>query len=377
MKKKLINFFIFTLSICSPLFVGDLIMKSLYLPKDQARLYLLSKDGTFSDHENNIIKYAPLKEYRHVAVFGGQVEFDYIFNTDSLGFRNTFTCELSKVNNSKNKNYPVAITGDSFTEGTGSIYSWTEGLQRKLCNKGFNSINLAISGYGIESMSHSLTYAKKGLNSKKAIFAIIPNDLYREHFKAYKSNEYSYRVFNKSKNKFTYWHIDNDFSQKQILSIVDKRVKRGLIPILIKVSDSLRFRTTKAKYALAKYFIESGEPDYSLKALKDENLKDSIKYINQSIAEYGKDNFLLVILPTKQYVNPDEKDFVRDKLNRDLDYFLKSINQEILISDLRNCKLASSDFYKLDNHPTEIGYSKIGSCALKSKNLNNFLDSLE
>jgi len=372
MKKNLINFSILTLSVGIPLFFADLIMKSLYLPKEQARVYLLSKDGFISDHENNIIKFIPSKEYRHVAVFGGRFEFDYTFNTNTLGFRDTFSCNLNKFKNSKNKNYHVVITGDSFTEGTGSNYSWTESLQRKICDKGFNSINTAISGYGVESMSHALTYAKKELNSKKAILAIIPNDIYREHFKTYIADQYSYRVFNKSQKKFIYWHIDNDLSQKQILKIVDKRVERGLIPILKKISDSLKFKIKKAKYELVKYFRKV-EPNYSL---KDENLKNSINYINKSIKEYGKENFLLVILPTKAYLKPDVKDFMRDKMDRDLNYFLKSIDQKILISDLRNCKLSSSDFYNLDGHLNEIGNSKIASCVLKSKNINNFLDTL-
>ena len=68
MKKNLINFSILTLSVGIPLFFADLIMKSLYLPKEQARVYLLSEDGFISDNENNIIKfrYSSIRSFRFI-----------------------------------------------------------------------------------------------------------------------------------------------------------------------------------------------------------------------------------------------------------------------------------------------------------------------
>ena len=70
-------------------------------------------------------------------------------------------------------------------------------------------------------------------------------------------------------------------------------------------------------------------------------------------------------------------EFVVSRINNDLAYFLKSIDQEIAIADLRNCDLSLSDFYKLDGHPNERGYEKIGNCSLKSKTITKFVDKLE
>lgn len=372
MKKNLINFILLSLSIGFPLIIADLIMKSLYLPKQQARVMLLSKDGLSEDLEYKITKFSPLKEYRHVAVYGGGIEFDYTFKTNHLGFRNTFSCNLNKSNNLKKNNYDVVITGDSFTEGTGSNFSWTKFLEKEICKKDLNTINTAIPGYGIEGMANTLAYAKKEFNSKYAILALIPDDIHREHTRPFKNEKYSYTLGNASGNKFVWWHIDNDLSAGEINKIADKKVKAGLIPVLVKISDSLKYRISKAKYIFNKYTKKVEQRNFP-----NSNLENSVKYINKSIKEYGKDNFLLIILPTKEKLEINVDEFYVSRINNDLAYFLKSIDQEISIADLRNCDLSLSDFYKIDGHPNERGYKKIGNCSLKSKTITKFVDKLE
>ena len=101
MKKNFLNLILLSLSVGFPLIIADLIMKSLYLPKQQARVMLLSKDGLYEDKKYKITKFSPQKEYRHIAFYGGGIEFDYNFKTNHLGFRNTFSCNLNNSNNIK------------------------------------------------------------------------------------------------------------------------------------------------------------------------------------------------------------------------------------------------------------------------------------
>ncbi len=373
MKKNLIKFILLFLSIGVSFFITDLILKSLYLPKKQSKVHLISKEGIFSDHQNSIIKFGSLKRYRHIGVYGGGIEFDYSFNTDALGFRNTFSCNLRNRTKQKDNIYSVVITGDSFTQGTGSNFSWTESLEKKLCNYGLDSINTAIPSYSIEGMSKSLTYAKKELNSKIAILAIIPKGINNEHFETFKDTKKSYSIGNLSKNKFEFWHIDNYLSNDDILSIANQKVKSGLVPMLVRFQDSIKFKIIKAKFVAYKYFkkFESRNSSNNI------NIENSINYINKSIKEYGKDNFLLIILPTKASLKIGVDEFASSKINKDLKYFIKNIKEEILIADLRNCQLSYSDFYKLDGHPKEKGYSKISSCALESVIINKFIEDLK
>ena len=221
-------------------------------------------------------------------------------------------------------------------------------------------------------MSNALTYAKKELNSKYGILAIIPSDIYREHSSAFKDNDYSYTVGNVTNNKFVWWHIDNNLSKEEIIKISDKKVKSGLIPVLEKIRDSLKYRMKKAKYRFDKYIKKVETKNYS----NNNYIENSIRYLNKSIKEYGKENFLLIILPTKASLKISVDEFTFSRINRDLKYFLESIDQEISIADLRNCELNSSDFYKLDGHPNEKGYKKIGKCSMRSKTITKFVENL-
>lgn len=373
MKNNLIKLLVLFLSLGVTFFITDFILKSLYLPKKQSKVHLISKEGIFSDNENNIIKFGSLKEYRHIGVYGGGIEFDYKFNTDANGFRKTISCNLENGNIQKDNTYDVVITGDSLTQGTGSNFSWTESLEQKLCNNGFNSINTAIPSYSLEGMSNSLKYAKNEFNSKIAILAIKPKGILNEHYKVFKDPKRSYFFANLSKKRFVFWHVDNYLSNDEILSIADKKVKSGLIPMLVKVKDSLKLKTMKIKFKVDRYFkkVEARNSSNNLK------IENSIYYINKSIKEYGKDNFLLIILPTNDLYKTGIDEFYSSKINNDLKYFLKSIEEKILIADLRSCQLSSSDFYELDGHPKEKGYRKISSCASKSKLLNKFIENLK
>ena len=373
MKNNFIKLVVLFSSLSVTFFIADFILKSLYLPKKQSKVHLISKEGIFSDNENNIIKFASSKEYRHIGIYGGGIEFDYKFNTDENGFRKTISCNIEDRNIKKDNTYDVVITGDSLTQGTGSNFSWTESLEQKLCNKGFNSINTAIPGYSLEGMSNSLKYAKKEFNSKIAILAIMPKGISNEHYKVVKEPKRSYIISNLSKKRFVFWHIDNYLSNDEILSIADKKVKSGLLPMLLKVQDSLKFKTMKVKSKVDRYFKKVDSRNYSTNL----NIENSIKHIYTSIKEYGKDNFLLIILPTNDLYKTDVDEFYTSKINNDLEYFLNSIQEEILIADLRRCQLSSSDFYELDGHPKEKGYRKISSCASKSKILNKFIENLK
>ena len=112
---KFKNISLIFISIFIPLLLSDLYLKKNWLPSNYSSSLLISNYGLFTD-KNNVRRFLPNRNYRQARTSKDILVYDYFYETDSYGFRSTYKCENKFLN--KNKN--LVISGDSFTEGTGS-----------------------------------------------------------------------------------------------------------------------------------------------------------------------------------------------------------------------------------------------------------------
>jgi len=339
-------------AIAVPTFLCDIYMKSQGFPKNNGNILLLS-GGRLDSEKNGIRQFSKNSVIKHSAVYGKKLEYSYKFKTDSHGFRITHICKNEKPDDSL-----VAISGDSFTEGQGSSKVWTRTIQQLFCKNGYRSSNLGIAGYGVRDMQMSLSFAKKKLNAQKAIVAIVPQDIYRKHRPMTSNSEcssYGFISEQKCGDLSTWWHHEIHLTNKEIIELATARTKYGLIHALQMASQTAR------------------SSFYRLKTKKSERVQaridlisDNIKAMNSIIREYGQENVVLVVLPSKSVRGLVGSDEERERLDADLKIFLNGINQKIDVVDIRTCELDKKHFHRLDGHPNERGHELLGKCAIEN-----------
>ncbi len=362
-KNFCINIILLITSVFSTLVFVEIFLRILKLPNNNQRTMFISSHGIINDNYG-VRRYKKNKIYRHLAIYGKKVEYDYFFKTDLYGFRKTFDCKNIDKKNDK----LIFIAGDSFTEGVGSNISWAKYLQSSICNKGLNSINGAMTGSGIVEMKNTLSFAKNNLNSTHAILSIIPHDILRSQENIVKNNKCSTKKIdneqiNCNKSAATWWHIDNNYSSNEIVSMASEKYKYGIKPI------------AKQIYYLIKNKLSPNA--YRVDLIRENKIiKNSIQVTKQIIETYGEDKFLLVIIPYKSNLNFFATEAEKKYYDSLLDYYKSKLDNDIFISDIRECPLKDIHFYKLDGHPNELGQQKISECVLKNNSTKEFLKAL-
>ena len=331
---------IITISISAPILITDQFLRSAQLPKNNARVMLLS-GGRLDSTKYGIRQYTPNSSLRQSAVYGDTLEYSYTFKTDTNGFRLTHEC--SAKNPAKNL---VAITGDSYTEGQGSNYSWTKRLQERLCDQGYNSINAAFAGYGIEDMKDSLDYAHKQLGANKAIVAIITEDIYRPRAPMVSNSICSMYESQQCGSSATWWHHPGEFKPKELIEFANSKYSFGILPALKNLKKMFKSKSNQ--------LINNNQRKI---------ISRSISAMDSIVSTYGAKNVSLIILPTKN--DRDLEGSREDKKRRiaDLRIFLRSLHKDISVKDLRDCPLGKSHFFSIDGHPNEKGHKQLGFCA--------------
>jgi len=338
-KHLLIKLLLITIGTSIPIVLTDQYMRFANLPKNKSRVMLLS-GGKLDSSRIGIRSYTPNSSLLQSAIYGDILTYSYEFKTDQNGFRISNECKDNSP-----KNNLVAITGDSFTEGQGSSISWIASIQKKLCNQGKDSINAAIAGYGIEGMQKSLVYAYERLGARKAIVAIIPENIQRidtrmvsnEICSMYKSTTCGLRT--------TWWHHPKNLSEKELISFAKKKNKTGIIPALKSFGLHLRRRILSYSSRDTKIF------------------QKNIDAMRSIISMFGPNNVSIIILPTKIDRNLNSSFKNKTIRNQKLKIFLDSINENVTVKDIRDCPLDQRHFILNDGHPNESGHKLLGICA--------------
>jgi hypothetical protein len=342
------NLLIIGIAISIPVIITDQYLRFGRFPKNNARIMLLS-GGRLDSSGLGIRHYTPNSSLRHSAVYDDVLEYTYVFNTDKNGFRVTYKCNASNAVNNL-----VAIAGDSFTEGQGSKSPWTARIQKQLCDRGYDSINTSIAGYGVEEMKDSLDYAYSRLGAKKAIVAIILDDIYRPRTPMTSNSSCSTYESRHCGDSATWWHHPYELTSKDIIKFANSKYDFGILP-------ALRVLTIKFKSSFKDLIKHSSTSSRS----KSQMNARSISAMNSIALKYGVKNVLLIILPTKNDLLLEGSPKDKTRRSAEMRVFLNSLNKDISVKDLRGCPLDARHFFRLDGHPNDEGHKQLGNCASK------------
>ncbi|QPN65595.1 hypothetical protein [Synechococcus sp. CBW1006] len=350
---RIANLLIMAIAISVPIVGTDQYLRFAKFPKDNARVMLLS-GGRLDSSGSGIRRYTPNSYLRHSAVYGDVLEYSYGFKTDRNGFRVTYECNTGNEGSNL-----VAITGDSFTEGQGSNSSWAGRIQKRLCDQGYNSINASVAGYGVEGMKDSLDYAHKELGAKKAIVAIIPDDIYRPRRPMISNLTCSMYESRRCGDSATWWHHPEEFTPKELIAFANSKYDFGIYPVLTILKDKLKFKLKQ----LIDYRNNSSSSGSSGSSGRHEIIDKSISAMHSIASTYGAKNVSLIILPTKNDRELEGSSEVKARRSTDLREFLNSLHKDISVKDLRDCPLDARHFFRIDGHPNEKGHKQLGICA--------------
>ncbi len=371
-KNSFINIFLSILSISSTIFIIDICLKIVKLPAYMGRTSLITKLGIETDKEFGMRNYVPNSTYRHAAIFGDEIEYDYLFNTDANGFRLIHECS-NKSESLKENNFFIAFTGDSFTEGQGAETSWTKKIQANLCNKGINSNNMAMAAYSVIDMEKTLNFAYEKLDARKAIIGLIIDDFDRGSPIMMKNKKCS-RFVRKNSQKIecgelgsvNWWHINNDYDEQDLISFAKDTYQYGLYgylkPYIYKFKNSIKFLLKKI---LPKDFVN--KRSYSTNSQLQDNIDASFRIIKK----FGNDNVLFILLPTTLDISNSKY-----TLDKNMNSFFKILNKETNFIDARGCQLNEYLFNKKDRHPNTLGQKVLGECISKKISKIGFFDNI-
>ena len=83
-KTKLINIFLVLFTTFLPIYIADLVLKNLRLPKDSSRLMLLAGSSLYSDLDG-FRRYEPNKNVEQLAIYDKGIAYRYTYTTNNRG----------------------------------------------------------------------------------------------------------------------------------------------------------------------------------------------------------------------------------------------------------------------------------------------------
>ena len=364
-KTKLINLILILFSFFLPLFIADLVLKNLRLPKDSSRLMLLAGSSLYSD-KDGFRRYEPNRNLEQLAIYDKDIAYRYSYKTNKQGL-------VSFPDLDKSDDIHLVINGDSFTEGQGG-YPWILDWQKnELGNLNILSLNYAIAGNGFEDFLKGSIHAKRIYNASKNIIFFIEHDAYRPYQKMSKNKYcsfYSNGVLDKILGPLTcktygivWHHIGKNKSDTQILYKAKYLQQYGVLASFNKFLKTIKNSSSRKKIKQNYKKIESISQDILLSyGSIPSYTKIAIKEINKL---YGNNNVLLVQLPHKVgSPNNSELEFTKN---------LRNLSNNKIINLWEICPLQRSDFHTLDNHPNVEGYRKIKSCISVNNDISDFI----
>ena len=362
---KLTNICLIFFSSFLPIFICDLALKNLRLPKDSNRLMLLAGSSLYTS-KGGYRRYEANKNIEQLAIYDDVIGYRYSYKSNNLGL-------VSYPNLDNNNKLDLVINGDSFTEGQGG-YPWIMNWQKnelKKINK--LSLNYAIAGNGFEDFLKASIHARKIYQAKKNIIFFIEHDAYRPYQKISKNKNcsfYSNGLLDRLLGPLTcktygivWHHVKLNKTNAQILNQSKYLQQYGVIPSLYNL-----LKVLNNYYASEEISTEDkkNEINYSEFKLRFGPLRAKTKLAIREINKlYGRSNVLYVQLPNKEG-KPDKRSIFFTNL-------IQEVDNNKVINLWESCPLNRSDFHKLDSHPNSEGYKKIKKCIVQNIEINNFI----
>lgn len=205
-----------------------------------------------------IWKYKPMSQVRTSAVWadflGSKVEYDCLFNTNSLGFIDTVAPEGT---------IDYLVLGDSFTEGQGGCPWLTkEAILSDLELNDIKLLNGGLQGLGVLGFETILKHhLEKKIDIKNIIMIAITDDFIRHSHSKWDTESECYNKL--ICGKHDYWHFisEDDYQQSKLEQL--SNIRRSQNPHLIK--EILRYSFTYHILEEIKTISQSWLKQYALK----------------------------------------------------------------------------------------------------------------
>jgi lysophospholipase L1-like esterase len=307
--------------------------------KDELKLLYFYTQNSLVTDDDGARRFSPNTAVRTVAVVANRVEYDTSFKTNNLGM-------IQKMNITPSQKVPgVAFLGDSFTQGVGAypwFYRMEEQFNRKFGQNKINLFNLGIVGAGVLNFQKNLDALKKeGFKVSKVVIVLISDDLTREYNRTKPGKDGIHSCNAKECSSVpVYWSISGGESPEALIKRAKELRQQGSI-----------FENSFIKYLIDKILIISRKNDST------DIINQSLGAIRKISDQYGSQNVAIIHLPMKGEVSRNQYSaytatFFEEMSKLKLFYF----------DGLKQCRLQTQDFHKLDAHPNQDGYDKIAQC---------------
>ena len=352
-KSKLINATLFISSTIIALIVAEVTIRKLDLVFLSNR-FLMYSSPTFLLDKNGAIRYFPNAHIRSVAVYDGEIEYDFQFYTNNIGFIDYRDYEEINDGNGK-ENY--AFIGDSFTTGHG-VGPWVPALRDRIhaINNNIEIYNLGIDASGIEHFYRLLKSSKKQLEFTYIVILAISNDFYRKfEYPLTYNNEIrfcqeSLKISECSKQPYAIRIIDFNSSEKEILDIAQIMKESGEQYKDNRTRKWARYLEFSYIWRLTKHILTT-KYKYSRDDVLVQQSLTSLKNIKELFPDT---EIYLIHLPEKGEV-------ARQRYLFDIGQDIESIGISYFPA-LKECDWSKDMFFSKDAHPNKIGYVNISDC---------------
>lgn len=375
-------------------FVADGVLRLLRLPKDSARVMLLS-GSTLTTDKFGVRRYEANKSVEQAGYIGSKVAYRYKYRTNNLGF-------VSEFDFPPEGGLDLLFVGDSMTEGQ-EAGPWLDELQRTLLTRyHVTTQNAGIAGNGFVEFEKAATFAKSQLGAKRVMIIFIPDDMYRFGDKMVANQDcstyetYTSSVINCNSGRPTWYHYDANFSDSELASFAESKLRFGFFPTLRRpVLDAARWATqifcktgirVESTAALANRI--NSECDAIAKRIvsqpgsagSDAKSSDAavthgvqipqvtVSSLRKILQLYGVKNVLMVMIPGGGYsfkvIQPQV--YLTELFGKEFGVDPRFVD----ISD--SCEMPPSYWGKGGGHPTAEGYRKLQSCFLSNRGIMQF-----
>lgn len=370
MRISWLNLGLISIATAVPLLAADLLLRAMQLPRGAERVLLLS-GSDLSSGPDGYRRYQPHRNIEHAAVYGDQLVYRFRLRSNNLGL-------ASHGDVKPGDQIDLAIAGDSFAEGQGG-YSWIGEMQQNWLEPlGLRSLNTAIGGSGFGDFAVTARAAKRHYSARKLLVLFIEHDAYRP-YQPMNSNRwcsfYSNGALDGLLGPLTcrlygvlWHHAPLGLSNAELQRLGEQHQAHGLIPALGRFLAQLGHRrgTQASSSALSA----------STSSLRFGPIPEaSLESMRQIKALYGPSNVLLVQLPDQPSQPPSTE---QGRGAQQAERFRQVLRQGTGLQVLNlepSCKLSSTDFHRLDNHPNNSGYQKLSLCLQNNSQIRKFIES--
>ena len=342
MKERILGLTLFLASCIVAIVIAELVIR-VASKSGQQGVYMMSYPSIQLAPEG-YVRYAARANVRSIAVDDAGIVYDVDFDTNDFGFVDTvdYAALSGRVN--------VVLIGDSFTAGYHGGSPWIGDLRTAL-DADMAVFNLGVSGTGIQEFERRLNAIAARIPIDLIIILTISNDFYRRPwFPVSTDGQLWFCAENEAVEDCT-------TSKAPTFHAIDRQASTAEV---LERAASVRAVRPRQKPSIKTYEIlktvawERRRANNPAQRLTDPAVQASLQVLSRIIAEYGKNQVVVVHLPEKHEAL---------KGVNDLDIAEVASAQGISYLPIQHrCPMTKAMFLDRDPHPNAQGYRHIARC---------------